>query len=116
MKVSFDYDEENDIVYFYPNEKKVDFSVDYDGIILDISGNKVEGIEILNASEKFGKDEQEIKKMKKALSSIKEAYMKVEYGLNSIFVKVGFVASIPETIKEGILIQVPIKKELMVAP
>jgi len=113
MKVDFSYDNEEDIVYFYTSEKEVDFSIDYDDIILDVSGNKIEGIEILNASEKFSKDEEDVKRMKLALSSINEAHMKVDYGINSINVKVGFVSSMPELLKEGMLIQVPIKRELM---
>lgn len=114
MKVNFDYDEGEDILYFYPDEKSVDFSIDYDDIILDVSGNKIIGIEIMNASERFAKAENEIEKTKKALSIIKEAVMKVDYGLNSIFVKIGFVSAMPEeTVKEGMLIQVPIKRELM---
>ncbi len=112
MKVNIEYDDENDILYFYPNEKSVDFSLDYDDIILDVSGNKIVGIEIMDASEKFG-DEEDIEKIKQAISSIKEAYFKVKYGINSIFVKIGFVSSTPER-KEGMLIQVPIKKEMMI--
>ncbi len=113
MRVNIDYDQEEDILYFYPNEKNVDFSIDYDDIILDVSGNKIVGIEIMNASEKFGEGEP-IEKIKRALSSIIEASMKVKYGINSIFVKVRFVFSMPEKTKEGMLIQVPIKREMMI--
>ena len=114
MKVNIDYDNEGDILYFYPDEKNVDYSIDYDDTILDVSGNKIVGIEIMNASEKFGVDEKEIEKIKQALNSINEAYMKVKYGLNSIFVKIGFTSLTPEKTKEGMLIQVPIKKEMMI--
>lgn len=112
MKVNIDYDKENDILYFYPNEKTVDFSIDYDDIILDVSGNKIVGIEIMDASEKFGVGEEK-ERIKQAIGSIKEAYMSVKYGVNSIFVKVGFFSMIPENTREGMLIQVPIKKEMM---
>jgi len=54
MKVNVDYDDENDILYFYPNEKGVDFSVDYDDVVLDVSGNRIVGVEIMDASDKFG--------------------------------------------------------------
>lgn len=114
MKVNINYDEEEDILYFYPNEKGVDFSIDYDDIILDVSGNKIVGVEILNASEKFRETDNEIERIKQALSSIKEAYMKIKYGINSIFVKIGFVSSMPESAREGMLIQVPIKREMMI--
>lgn len=114
MKVNIDYDEEEDVLYFYPDEKSVDFSIDYDDIVLDVSGNKIVGVEILNASEKFRETDNEIERIKQALSSIKEAYMKVKYGINSIFVKIGFVSSMPESAREGMLIQVPIKREMMI--
>jgi len=114
MKVNINYDNEEDILYFYPNEKSVDYSIDYDDTILDVSGNKIVGIEIMNASEKFGVNEEEIDKIRQALNSIDEAYMNVRYGLNSIFVKIGFVSSSPVSTKEGMLIQVPIKKEMMI--
>jgi len=114
MKVNISYDVENDILYFYPTERKVDFSVDYDDIILDISGNKIVGVEIIDASDKFEIEGEDLGKIKQTLASIKEAYMNVKYKPNSIFVKVGFVSSVPENKKEGMLIQVPIKKEMMI--
>lgn len=114
MIVNIDYDEENDILYFYPNEKSVDFSIDYDDIILDVSGNKIVGVEIINASEKFIKEESELERIKQALSSITEAHMKVKYEINPFLVKIGFISSIPEHTREGILIQVPVKREMMV--
>jgi len=115
MKTKTDYDKDNDILYFYPNEKKVDFSIDYDDVILDVSGNKVVGVEIIDATEKFSNGEGELDKIKQALISIKDAYMKITYTPNSILVKIGFISEIPERTREGILIQVPIKRELMVA-
>jgi hypothetical protein len=91
MQTKIDYDYENDILYFYPNDKGVDYSIDYDDIIL----------------------EEEVEKLKQVLNSIKEAYMKIEYKPHSVRVKIGFT-SIQENVKEGMLIQVPIKKEMMV--
>ena len=87
MKVNIDYDKEEDIVYFYPSDKKVDFSIDYDDIILDVSGDKIVGIEIMNASEKFVESEENTERIKQSLTSIKEAHMNVKYGVNSIFIK-----------------------------
>lgn len=115
MKINIDYDPENDILYFYPNEKVVDFSIDYDDVILDISGNSVVGVEIMDASIKFANENSEIENIKKAIASIKEAYMNVKYGVNSIMVKIGFVSSVPEHSREGLLIQIPIKREMMLA-
>jgi len=66
----------------------------------------------MDASEKFG-DEEDLENIKQALNSIKEAYLKVKYGINSIFVKISFTSSAPER-KEGMLIQVPIKREMMI--
>jgi|TARA_B100002003_G_C13628335_1_gene321644 uncharacterized protein YuzE len=113
MKVSVDYDRDNDILYFYPDERSVDFSVDYDGIILDISGNNVVGIEIMDASEKFGLDDDNLESVRLILDSIKDAHMKVKYDHSSILVKLGFV-SFDSNTKENMLVQVPIKREMMV--
>ena len=115
MKVKFDYDDENDILYFFSGENKVDFSVDYDDTILDISGNKISGVEIMDASEKFAESKDNIKRIKEALNSMKEAYMGVKYGINSVMVKIGFLSSVPENTREGLLIQVPMKKEMMIS-
>ena len=114
MKINFDYDSENDILYFYSGEGKVDFSIDYDDTILDISGNKISGVEIMDASEKFAENEKDVKRIKEALNSMEEAYMKVKYGMSSVIVKIGFASSMPENTREGLLIQVPIKREMMV--
>ena len=114
MKINFGYDSENDILYFYSDEKKVDFSIDYDDTILDISGNKITGVEIMDASGKFAGNEEDTKRIKEALSSIKNVHMDVKYGISSIFVKVGFVSSVPENTREGLLIQVPIRREMMI--
>lgn len=113
METKIDYDSENDIIYFYPNEKTVDYSVDYDDIIVDISGNKVVGVEIMDASEKFAEVKEEIERMKKVFNSIESAYMKVIYSSNSISIKLGFVSNLPEKTREGILIQIPIQKEMI---
>ena len=113
METKIDYDSENDIIYFYPDEKNVDYSVDYDDVIIDISGNKIVGVEIMNASEKFAGVEEEVTKIKKILESVKTSYMNVTYSQNSISIKLGFISNLPERTREGILIQIPIKKEMI---
>lgn len=40
--------------------------------------------------------------------------MDVKYGINSIFIKLGFMSSMSENTREGMLIQVPIKREMMI--
>ncbi|MCK5022131.1 MAG: DUF2283 domain-containing protein [Candidatus Pacebacteria bacterium] len=114
MQTKIDYDSENDILYFYPNEKSVDYSIDYDDIILDVSGNKIVGVEIMDASDKFANKSEEIENIKKAMISIKEAYMDIEYSPISIKVKIEFTSPIRNYKREGMLIQVPMKKELIV--
>ncbi len=114
MKTNFSYDAEADILYFTISEKNVDFSIDYDDTIIDVSGNKVVGVEIMNATEKFAKSDNELDSTRKMLNSIKEARMKVDYKLDSFIIKIGFTSQIPEQVSEGMIIQVPIRKELMV--
>jgi uncharacterized protein YuzE len=50
----FDYDFENDTIFFYGTDKKYKTSIDIDNIILDIGeDNSAIAIEILDASKKF---------------------------------------------------------------
>ena len=50
----YDYDFENDSLFFYGTDKNYKYSIDLDGIILDISeDNFVMAIEILDVSKKF---------------------------------------------------------------
>jgi uncharacterized protein YuzE len=114
MDAKINYDAENDILYFYLDEKSVDFSIDYDRIILDVKGNKIVGVEVMDASERFANVDSETAQLKEALGSIKQAFMKVDYGVNSFGVKIGFISSVPEYSREGMLIQVPIKRDMMV--
>ena len=107
MQTKIDYDSENDILYFYPNEKSVDYSIDYDDIILDVSGNKIVGVEIIDASEKFANKNEEIANIRKAMASIKEAYMNIKYSPVSIKVKIGFTSPVRNYEREGMLIQIP---------
>ena len=50
----FDYDFENDTIFFYGTDKKYKTSIDIDNIILDVGeDNSAIAIEILDASKKF---------------------------------------------------------------
>ena len=50
----FDYDFENDTIFFYGTDKKYKTSIDIDDIILDVcEDNSAIAIEILDASKKF---------------------------------------------------------------
>jgi uncharacterized protein YuzE len=50
----FDYDFENDTIFFYGTDKKYKTSIDIDDIILDVGeDNSAIAIEILDASQKF---------------------------------------------------------------
>lgn len=118
MKADFEYDDDEDILYIYNPEYKKDvlFSIDIDDSILDV-GRKGEivGIEIMDASIKFARDENEQETIKEALKNIKESFLKATYGVNSFIVKFGFFALIQkQPLRERMLIQVPIRKELMV--
>jgi uncharacterized protein YuzE len=51
---NYDYDLQNNSIFFYNDGHKYKESIDADGIILDFSeDDKIMGIEILGASEKF---------------------------------------------------------------
>jgi len=53
--------------------------------------------------------------MKKVLKSIKKAFLKVSYGVNSFTVQIAFLSKVAtETINEGLTVQAPIKKEMMI--
>ena len=50
----YDYDLQNDSIFFYGEDKKYKSSVELEGVILDFNEeNYLTGIEILDASEKF---------------------------------------------------------------
>lgn len=114
MEIKIDYDSENDILYLYSENSKVDFSVDYDDIVLDVSGNNITGIEILGASEKFARDDLDASVLRRAMGSINNAYFNVDYGASSIMLKIGFVSSEPRK-DQNLFIQIPLKKDLVLA-
>ena len=63
-KIDYDYD--NDVIFFYNENKIYDFSIDTDGIILDLSeDNYVMDIEIFNASKRFGVSKSDLRAVKR---------------------------------------------------
>ncbi len=61
----YDYDFQNDSLYFYTKDKKYMHSIESNGIILDFDENgNLKGVEILDASEKFGASKVELSKIK----------------------------------------------------
>jgi len=109
MAIKSDYDIKNDILYFYVNENNVDYSIDYDDVILDVSGKRITGIEIMDAS-KFLSIKKSVD-INKFFSSLKNIKMDVEYKDNSISVSINLESN---KSNENIYIKVPIKKELIV--
>jgi len=65
LVTKYDYDLENDSIFFYGSNKKYMSSIDLDGIILDVSeDNQVMAIEILNASKRFGLAKEDLRNIK----------------------------------------------------
>ncbi|MBW6471107.1 MAG: DUF2283 domain-containing protein [Methanosarcinaceae archaeon] len=57
-----DYDFQNDTIFFYKDSDKYGFSIDIDGIILDVNeNNNIMGIEILDASKKFKSSKSDLR-------------------------------------------------------
>lgn len=62
-KIDYDYD--NDVIFFYNEDKSYDLSIDAEGIILDLSeDNYVMDIEISNASKRFGVSKSDLRAVK----------------------------------------------------
>ena len=65
LVTKYDYDLENDSIFFYGSNKKYMSSIDLDGIILDISeDNQVMAIEILDASKRFDLAKEDLRNIK----------------------------------------------------
>ena len=63
-KIDYDYD--SDVIFFYSKNKNYDFSIDTEGIILDLSeDNYVMDIEIFNASKRFGVSKSDLRAVKR---------------------------------------------------
>ena len=68
-KIDYDYD--NDVIFFYNENKSYDFSIDTEGIILDLSeDNYVMDIEISNASKRFGVSKSDLRAVKRFKADI----------------------------------------------
>jgi uncharacterized protein YuzE len=65
LVTKYDYDLENDSIFFYGSNKKYRSSIDLDGIILDISeDNQIMAIEILDASNRFNLAKEDLRNIK----------------------------------------------------
>jgi len=65
LVTKYDYDFENDSIFFYGSSKKYRSSIDLDGIILDISeDNQVMAIEILDAAKRFNLAKEDLRNIK----------------------------------------------------
>jgi uncharacterized protein YuzE len=65
LVTKYDYDLENDSIFFYGSRKKYMSSIDLDGIILDISeDNQVMAIEILDASKRFDLAKEDLRNIR----------------------------------------------------
>ena len=65
LVTKYDYDLENDSIFFYGSNKKYMSSIDLDGIILDISeDNQVMAIEILDASKRFNLAKEDLRNIR----------------------------------------------------
>jgi uncharacterized protein YuzE len=65
LVTKYDYDFENDSIFFYGSNKKYRSSADLDGIILDISeDDQIMAIEILDASKRFNLAKEDLRNVK----------------------------------------------------
>lgn len=65
LVTKYDYDFENDSIFFYGGNKKYRSSIDLDGIILDISEDSdIKAIEILDASKRFNLAKEDLRNIK----------------------------------------------------
>jgi Protein of unknown function (DUF2283). len=65
LVTKYDYDFENESIFFYGSNKRYRSSVDLDGIILDISeDNHVMAIEILEASRRFNLAKEDLRNVR----------------------------------------------------
>ena len=76
----YDYDFQNDSIFFYVEDKKYKSSIDLGGIILDFSeDNSIMDIEILDASEKFNVSKSDLDNIKHfdAIIEVNEENIKI---------------------------------------
>ncbi len=104
-KAKVDYDQENDILWVYSGEKVKD-SLEVGNFIIDFSyDDKVEGVEIMDASEVVSK--LSLSKISKdMLAGIKEASLSFYQSRELSYVIIGLIMTIDNKVRE-IPIQVP---------
>ena len=67
----YDYDVQNDSIFFYGSDKKYKSSIDLDGIILDVSeDNYIMGLEVLDVSKKFNVSKMDLNNIRHFEASI----------------------------------------------
>lgn len=101
MEIKTNYDSKNDIIYIYSKESPVDYSIDFDDIILDCSKNKITGIEIMDASKKLNTLSKNLK--------IKKTEMKINHTKNSIEINLNIEFEKQNT--ENLLLKLPLVRK-----
>jgi len=84
----YDYDFQNDTIFFYGENDKYKFSVDLDGIILDVNeDNYIMGIEILDASKKFNFSKSDLRAISEFSATIKTNEKNIEINMKLEIIK-----------------------------
>ena len=79
----YDYDLQNDSMFFYGEDNNYKSSIDLDGIIIDFSEqNSLMSIEILDASEKFKVSKYDLLNIKHFNATIKVSTKNIEVTMN----------------------------------
>ena len=110
-EIKFDYDQENDSLFIFRPNEKVKGSVEIGEFVvdLDMSLNKVVGLEIINASKTLALALSN-KINKTALTHMKKAFLRTEHKDNAIYVLYGIVSVYRDKkIEENTLIPVAIE-------
>lgn len=83
-----DYDFQNDTIFFYGDSDKYKFSMDLDGIILDVNeDNDIVGIEILDASKKFKFSKSDLRDISEFRATIKTNEKNIEVNMKLEIIK-----------------------------
>ena len=91
---NYDYDLQNDSIFFYSDGHKYKESIDADGIILDFSeDDNIMGIEILGASEKFNVSKSDLLNIKHFNAKIEISKENIEVAMKvEIYKRNGLIA------------------------
>jgi uncharacterized protein YuzE len=85
---NYDYDLQNNSIFFYNDGHKYKESIDADGIILDFSeDDKIMGIEILGASEKFNVSKSDLLNIKDFNAKIEISKENIEVAIKMKIIK-----------------------------